>query len=375
MRLRTFLLSSLIAALAAPSLAQSGGGFSLEPGPTPTPTQGNSVQGPVDTDGPIPVRPRAIVTPSPSRAAPQEAPQTQTPVRPPRPEPAIPTTAPRPAPVRAPSTVEPPASRVSDGTSTAEQASVDTPIDAPGIDEPAALETAEAGASVETPVPQPVPTPADEPSGEEDSGFSAILVTAAALVLAILVGAVVFRRRRRSDPVTEFVPPIVAPRSERARLKMEVAALRMDRSLMNVTVAYRITLHNPSARALSNLVIEGDLVSAARDTHLDSQLASPDAPLPLRHQADRIAPGGSQRFEGQLRLALSEVTAIRQGNVALLVPLMRVRALADEVDPVVTTLVIGQGSGARPQPFRLDEGPRSFAPLAQRKLDSAPVAV
>jgi hypothetical protein len=48
-----------------------------------------------------------------------------------------------------------------------------------------------------------------------------------------------------------------------------------------------------------------------------------------------------------------------------------VRATAAGAEPVATTLVIGrrEGAAARPQPFRLDEPPRSYAPLAQRVLE------
>lgn len=143
---------------------------------------------------------------------------------------------------------------------------------------------------------------------------------------------------------------------------------------MNATLGYRITVRNRSAHALSGVVIEADLVSASGERPMQEQLASRSLPLTPCHRAERIPPGGSQRFEGQVRLALSQVTVIRQGNIGLLVPLLRVRAMADGVEPIVATLVVGQGAGARPQPFRLDEPPRSYAPLAQRVLDSVPVA-
>lgn len=229
----------------------------------------------------------------------------------------------------------------------------------------------------EQPAPQPQAVPSlPAAAEEEDRGeISPLLFWALAILVLAIAFVALFRLRRRPAAAPEFVAPVVPPQAENAALKLEVAALRMDRSLMNATVAYRITVRNPTGRALSKIAIEADLVSATREKELEGQLASPLSPLPVRHQVGRIAPGGSQRLEGQLRLPLANIAAIRQGNVALLVPLMRVRAVADEIDPVATTLVIGQGSGARPQPFRLDEPPRSFAPLAQRTLDSAALAV
>lgn len=145
----------------------------------------------------------------------------------------------------------------------------------------------------------------------------------------------------------------------------------MDRSVMNATVGYRVTLRNRTAQALTGLAIEADLVSASKERPAEAQLASPGQALAPRHTADRLAPGQSMRFEGQVRLPLAEVSAIWQGRVGLLVPLLRVRATAAGAQPVATTLVIGrrEGAAARPQPFRLDEPPRSYAPLAQRVLD------
>jgi hypothetical protein len=145
----------------------------------------------------------------------------------------------------------------------------------------------------------------------------------------------------------------------------------MDRSVMNATVGYRVTLRNRTAQALSGVAIEADLVSANKDLPAEAQLASPTQQLTPRHTAERLAPGQSLRFEGQVRLPLSQASAIWQGRVGLLVPLLRVRATAAGAEPVATTLVIGrrEGAAARPQPFRLDEPPRSYAPLAQRVLE------
>lgn len=197
--------------------------------------------------------------------------------------------------------------------------------------------------------------------------------------LVVLTGLAVFlglvRRRQIAAPVAIDRPALVAdiPAAGGA-LALAVEALRFDRSLMNATLGYRITVRNPGAGPLGDVVVEADLVSASRDLPTERQVASPDHPLAPQHTADRLGPGQSQRFEGQVRLPLAEATAIRQGNVGLLVPLLRVRAHAAGADPVVTTLVVGaaQGPASRPQPFRLDEGPRSYLALAQRVLDAVP---
>jgi hypothetical protein len=189
-----------------------------------------------------------------------------------------------------------------------------------------------------------------------------------------LIGLAIWRRRGNPrEAPTIVVPPVVA-RAPGEALALKVEAVKMDRSVMNATVGYRITLRNRTAQPLSNVAVEADLVSANREHPPERQLASPAHALTPRHNAALLGPGQSQRFEGQVQLPLSQATAIWQGQAALLVPLLRVRVLAEQAEPVATTLVIGQSDGqaARPQPFRLDEPPRSYAPLAQRVLDAIP---
>ena len=193
---------------------------------------------------------------------------------------------------------------------------------------------------------------------------------------AIGAALLLWQRRRVSPPthtiLVPHAPAAAAPPGE--QLAITVEAVRMDRSVLNATVGYRITVRNRTTRPLSGVKVEADLVSASRERPAEQQLASPTHALPPRHAVDRLAPGQTLRFEGQVRLPLSEASAVWQGRVGLLVPLLRVRAMAAGVVPVAITLVIGraEGSTARPQPFRLDEPPRSYAPLAQRVLDAAP---
>ena len=194
----------------------------------------------------------------------------------------------------------------------------------------------------------------------------------------LAVGAGVFAWRRRSVPgVPAIVTPVVpaaAPGAPAEALAISVEAVRLDRSVLNATVGYRVTVRNRTAQALTGVAVEADLVSASRERSAEQQLASPGMALTPRHTADRLAPGQSLRFEGQARLPLSEAGIIRQGGLGLLVPLLRMRVTAAGALPVATTLVIGraEGQAARPQPFRLDEPPRSYTPLAQRVLDAAP---
>ena len=357
---------ALIALVAnAPALAQAARDFQLPPAPTPTPE--SRVQGPVDPDAPVPVRPRVIETARPATATPTPTPRIVLP----EPSPASPL---RTRPTSAAGERLQQRPTASPGEATATPAS---PV--PARPEPVAGGTlapapvGERSASLPTPAPASVGTTAAEGGHSGPAGWSAILVALATLIAG---AALVFRirRRRGTRQAVAFVAPVVPAAAPGEALAITVEAVRLDRSVLNATVGYRVTVRNRTTQALSGVAVEADLVSASRERPAEQQLASPGQALAPRHAADRLGPGQSLRFEGQVRLPLSEASVIRQGRIGLLVPLLRVRATAGGALPVATTLVIGraEGQAARPQPFRLDEPPRSYTPLAQRVLDATP---
>lgn len=358
------LLAALVIAAAPAAAQQAAQDFQLPPASAPA--QDTRVQGPVDTEGAVPVRPRAIETARPA---------TQTP----SPTPTI--VLPAPAATQTAATAGAPAPR----TALPSQRAVPvTPTAVPTPLAPIGQATQPAPATA-VPLPLPSAPSSTQPSlpaasVEEQSGLRWLWIALGVLAVAAAAGAFVMLRRRRGEPEA---PTILAPQVPLAAtspgiaaeaLAISVEAVRMDRSVLNATVGYRVTLRNRTAQALSGVAIEADLVSASKDRPAEAQLASPGQALTPRHTAERLAPGQSLRFEGQVRLPLSEASAIWQGRVGLLVPLLRVRATASQAEPVATTLVIGrrEGAAARPQPFRLDEPPRSYAPLAQRVLDAVP---
>lgn len=360
-------LSVIALFFAAPLAAQAVRDFQLPPAPTQTAEP--RVQGPVDTDAPVPIRPRAIETDQPPAA-----------------------TAPTPSPAPVPTAQPTPASPAQAGQAPGARPAPRTPQGAAPATTGAPEEAPRAPAIGPTVLPPPasaIPTapapatgavvtratPSAQPAQTARDGLSWAWIALAGAGLAVALGALLLWRRRRSAaPVPEIVIPHVPREAPGAALAIAVEAVRMDRSVLNATVGYRVTIRNRTAQALAGLAVEADLVSASRDVPAERQLASPDQSLTPRHAADRLAAGQSLRFEGQVRLPLAEASAIWQGNVGLLVPLLRVRAVAADAAPVATTLVIGraEGSATRPQPFRLDEPPRSYAPLAQRVLDAAP---
>jgi hypothetical protein len=254
---------------------------------------------------------------------------------------------------------------------------LEAPVSSPAVGEapPQAAPVAETSAAPALPATpaRPASTAPAAPAPDQGPDFWRWLTLGAATLVG-LGSVIAWRRRRRASAPPRIVTPQLDPAPLDPALALAVEAVRMDRSVLNATVGYRVTLRNRSGQALTGVSVEADLVSASGNRPAEQQLASPAQALTPRHSVDRIAPGQSLRFDGQVRLPLSEATAIWQGRAALLVPLLRVRATAEGAQPVATTLVIGraEGQAARPQPFRLDEPPRSYAPLAQRVLDAAP---
>ncbi|WP_460103048.1 hypothetical protein [Qipengyuania sp. 483] len=362
--------------LAAPSplLAQSVQDFQLPPNPTPTPTP--RVQGPVDTEGDaVPVRPRVIVTPTPT-PAPVPTPRQTAPVQPiieqpaPSPSPSV-----RPAPTRVvPADRQPRATQDQPRTSPTpqERSPIDPAENGPVVPasqaEPPSADTTAAPAPIQA---DPI-VPASEPDlGSENSNW--IWPAVGGSVLALLGLGYAFSRRRRSAPPPMIERPMVSSGGPIAVTDIHIRtdAIKLTRSVMNATLHYRVSLINKATRALSNVTIGADMVSAHGGVPMEQQVASANQPLEKRHQFDRIAPGQNVRYEGQITIPLSQVRAIRQNNAALFVPLLRLRVDRATAEPLVKTFVVGLGvpGGGRVMPFRIDEGPRSYEPISARALD------
>jgi hypothetical protein len=113
------------------------------------------------------------------------------------------------------------------------------------------------------------------------------------------------------------------------------------------------------------------MISAHASMSHEEQLSGPGdlsgpAAMPER-RIERLEPGESRTVEGEFRLPLTQIVPIRQGNMALLLPLARFRLEAEGARPLIRTFAVGQpGDGSALQPFRLDQGPRIYPRLAQR---------
>jgi hypothetical protein len=355
-------------AVPATATAQSAQDFQLPPNPSPTPTP--RVQGPVDVENGVPAVPRPIVTPVPTPVATPTPTATASPVRSPVPSPrsrATPTLtlpANREAPAAPPSLPSP------------ESGATDPPESAPSESQTLPGEAATPSFDTRPAATAPATETPSENASTEGEGTPAWWWLLGLAALAALVAAIWWRRR--SPAPLRIEPPVVrkdsaaAPATPRAALTLRPEAIRLSRSVMAATLTYRLTVLNRGTETLTDVVIEADLGSASGDRPVEEQVAMAATALEPRHTMPRLAPGQSARFEGRLQLQLSEAGILRQGNTPLLVPLLRLRTTAAGIEPQAQTLAIGQqgtGGSSRLQPFRLDEGPRGYEPLAQRVLD------
>ncbi len=397
---------SAIAALAllagaAPLAAQSASDYRL-PGATSSPT--GRAAGPVDPTDPTTTAPRVRPSATPSSAPPVTASPSPAPSATAAPRGAAPapraTATPRAAPVRAAAPALAPAVPAQTAPRSTE----------PGPPPPSATATAPA------PLPSPslpviMPTPQANPA--PDAAFDWRLWAVAAAALLAAIGAALLWRARpaRAEPVAseppvvpaaEPEPPAPAPpvsrapepgpaadreeppapapapaatRTDPGPLTLTLEARRLTASLMATTLSYRVRLTNSGQTPVTDLAVEGDLVSAHSSLPVERQIASDAQRLELRHAAVALAPGESIEFTGDMRLPLDQITPIRAGSAAYFVPLARFRIESGGQGPVsrvqVQTFVIGElpeQPGAALRPFRLDLGPRTYSQVGQRAV-------
>lgn len=212
-------------------------------------------------------------------------------------------------------------------------------------------------------------------------------LAALAAAIAVLGGFFYWRRRGTSATPATIAAPAPAtgavagagpqptpapPTAPRAWLEINARALHLRRSMMNASLAYRLTVINRSGGALENVSIEADLATAHGKLPVEQQLASPASALTPRHAIERLAPGERVELEGEIQIPLSTVKVIQQGKALLAVPLLRVRGSAGDRTAIARTWVIGQVNpqpGGKLRPFRLDAPPQTYTAVGQRPLD------
>lgn len=360
-----------IALPAALALAMSGhvraqdavNDFKLPPKSAPAP------QGPVDSDAPVVVPGRPTSEPA-SEPAPTVAPTaTATPTVAASPIPA--------APQRARSTAPAPRQTVP----LPDQAPPSPlPAETPA---PAPAETAVATSAPATPVP---------PAEAAIPFRSALPFIALGMALMLAGAAFALSRSQRPDRRNEFVPepispplpppaiepapppppaPLPTPAFATARLTCDFTARTLQLSMMTATLDYRLTLANPGSRATGPLVVRADLSFAHTSLGAREQLEPRERKLEPRHEHPGLAPGEMAEFAGKLALPLAQIQPVRHGRALLFAPLARFMVRSPQgSETYVFTLGEDNPRGGGLLPIRLDLGPRGFARLATRAIDT-----
>ena len=196
-----------------------------------------------------------------------------------------------------------------------------------------------------------------------------IALAAAAVAWRRKQGAAVkapeIERPRVAPPEPARAPLPAQPQPAAEPLQVELEPLRMSLTLMNAALAYRLQVTNRGSSALNGLSIGADMIAAHASMSREQHLSGPSSGAATQ-RIDRLEPGESRVIEGEFRVPFSQITPIRQGNAALLLPLARFRLEAQGAAPVMRAFAVGQPGNGALQPFRLDQGPRIYPNLAQR---------
>ncbi|MGH6786313.1 MAG: hypothetical protein ACREBO_05740 [Novosphingobium sp.] len=359
---RGIALGALALALPAPAaLAQT---FNLPPGgatPAPRPA------GPVDSDAPI-VTPRPTPAPRPTATAPAPTPSIS-------PAPVLTVPSARPTQAR------PAPARVQPGAAT------------PATTLPSAATSPSPGFAPAPFPAAPAPAPALAPA---EPGFLAgnwpwLLGLLAALGFG--AGGALWLRKRRDErePVVDFERPVVAAPTpqpepipapaiapepvliEDGPLSLVLEANKLSATLLNTTLAYRLSVTNRSDRPLGPLSISAGMAAAQAALPVERQLALNGQLLVPKHTIAALAPGESATLSGEIRLPLALIQPIRAGEAALFIPLARFAVDGPGI-AVAHTFVVGEApeiADAALRPFRLDLGPRVYSRIGQREIVAA----
>ncbi|MDM7956728.1 hypothetical protein [Blastomonas sp.] len=279
-----------------------------------------------------------------SRSAPAPAPQVSTqtvPTPPLRKPPAVPQAAP-PAPPAAPPAAAANAANAAAGPASSIPFGT---IQATGLSFKPAASPAPAPSPATAPTPAPAPPPAPQPT-----------------------------------PAPQPAAPQAAASAgpQPPRLLLDFTTLGVDVTLVNAIARYHLGITNMAEIAVSDVVLHGAVVQARRGMPPTIDPMQGDTLLPMLQKLEDIAPDGTRRCEGQIRLPLEQIEPIEMQGRLLFVPVVHIWIGYSGPDgtryAVTQSFVLGEESsppGARVGPLRLDLGPRRFTEVGQRPLQPA----
>ncbi len=168
--------------------------------------------------------------------------------------------------------------------------------------------------------------------------------------------------------------PVAAPAPAGSAIELAVAVRRIDRTLVNLTMLYEISIRNNGDATLSALTITGDMIGAHASRRMDDLLANDGQALPALHQIVELAADETRVLTGEIRLPLNAITPLQKGKALMFVPIMRIHCIAGQDNLAAAAYLLGINNNAidgRLSPLRLDQGARSFTPIAVRLLASS----
>ncbi len=317
----------------------------------------------------------------------------------PTPSPA-PAPAPTPAPAPARDRAEPRAAEPRTGEGAA-------PV--PAAETPAASDIAPTGPAADTAPDLPLPAvPPPAPNSTPEWLPLAALGGGAALIGG---GWLAWRRRNRRKPIAMPAPEAIAPPTppspppakpkrkrapakpaarpetpapaeatnrlgRRADLSLEFELLAAQSTLVNLRLRYAVTVRNTGViDAVDTNLRIGLFAGANINPQGVSQWYTLDEDRSL-HGFIAIAAGGEHRFEGELAAPLDALSPVTIDGKTFAIPLVALDIRyghgpgeAPIEGQIGKAFVVGRDSGvagAKLAPFRLDQGPASFAPLGAR---------
>lgn len=257
---------------------------------------------------------------------------------------------------------------------------------------PRTFETVNPGPSIDT---TPVATQAEIGSDRNYGLFGGI---AAAILVGMIGLWLALRRRRRrregrayDEPAVKSAPttpaqahvvrppiakPVIANRAEPAEPHISLAFIPEKATISFTTLGVKgqLQIANESRSLVKDLQFRAGLISASNEQNLAMQAFYADTGIATSNLGEAKA-GEKLSMSIELTVPLTEMQSFPLGDQRLLVPIM-VAELAYKGDDgaggqVRIALMLGR-EAKPPQPkmgpLRLDQGPRSFAPLGQRPL-------
>ncbi len=186
--------------------------------------------------------------------------------------------------------------------------------------------------------------------------------------------AVVTQPPAPARPVPRPGPPPATSDKPQLELFLEVSSARY--SLMGVTIAYALTLHNRGTQPMHDIVVRALLANAGEGQQAAlRQFFAGESGMPV-HSVVKLAPGESHRLTNELRLATQEIAPVQMSGRALLIPIAAFDAHfrwgeGESLNAGRSggTFIVGQEQEPptdRLAPFRLDQGPRQYRRPAAR---------